>query len=435
MENLKILVCEDNITKANKIVATLNKFFGYGANIKLSNYLQTNLELIEEEDFHIIILDMSMRTELHGNFDSNAGKKTLEALKKQYKHNYKVVLCTSMKDIKDQDFPNLQKDYSIIDYTYAQTDDDILEDKLISIIKEECKKLQINIDNKSYDVAIITALNEEIDPVRKAFSAYEQKIASSNSRDTHEWIDIQLKDDPHVYKATRIEKTNGKYLNVISSSATKMGMTNTAILATKMILKFKPKIIVMLGICAGKRGSVDLGNIIVADRTFDYQAGKVKEEDSKEIFYPDPEVFQLDTTFLNKFSDTKDVWTNDIASVWRELSGTKFKEPDVHIGLVGSGAAVMAKNNTFIEIEKSNRKILAIDMEAYSVFVAAEKTVSKNKPRALVIKSVQDYADTKKDETIGDEQKDEYREYGSFSSAYFFLNACHQYFIDYLEHE
>jgi hypothetical protein len=96
----------------------------------------------------------------------------------------------------------------------------------------------------------------------------------------------------------------------------------------------------------------------------------------------------------------------------------------------------MATNNTFINIEKHNRKILGIDMEAFAVFVAAEKTVSRNKPIAMVIKSVQDYANSKKDTTDDSgNEKDGFRQYGSFSSAYFFLNACHEYLIDYLEHE
>ena len=55
-----------------------------------------------------------------------------------------------------------------------------------------------------------------------------------------------------------------------------MGLTTASVLATKMILKFKPKVIVMLGICAGNPNEdIKYGDILVVDKSFDYQAGKV----------------------------------------------------------------------------------------------------------------------------------------------------------------
>ncbi|MFW2525459.1 hypothetical protein ACN5O8_07000 [Aliarcobacter butzleri] len=436
MKKLKILICEDNDVKAKSMLKYMNHFFKYGVEIDVCNYLDSSLCIIEEKKHNLIFIDINMKESYHGNYDQQAGIKILNKIKELFKHKYECILSTSIKDAKEG-IKDLLSEYSLLDYTYATTDKDILENEIEKILIEKLKKLEINIEEKEYDIAVITALNEEMIQVRKAFDIFEEEIALSNKREKHEWIEVNSYNDPHIYKATRVEKVNGKSINLISATTVKMGMSNTAVLATKIILKYKPKVIVILGICAGKYGDTKLGDILIADRTFDYQAGKVKEINGKEIFFPDPDIHGFNSTFLNKFTDRKDAWTNDIASYWKKSTGDKTrKDPDAHIGLIGSGAAVMAKDNTFTEIGEHNRKILGIDMEAFALFVSAEKTISNNSPKAIFIKSVQDYADTKKDgDMITDEEKDKYREYGAFSSAIFFIKACHDYLIDYVEQE
>jgi nucleoside phosphorylase len=114
-----------------------------------------------------------------------------------------------------------------------------------------------------------------------------------------------------------------------------------------------------------------------------------------------------------------------------EIKSEKFADPNVYIGVFGSGSAVMANDTIFAEIGSHSRKIIGIDMEAYALFVAAERTISNNKPKALVIKGVQDYADSVKSGKTP-EQKEEakrYTKYGSFASAMFFINACDEFLI------
>ncbi|PRM95084.1 hypothetical protein CJ673_05885 [Aliarcobacter cryaerophilus] len=433
MKNLQILICEDNQIKAKAMLRCMEKFFEYGIKIDVSYYLNTSLDNIEDKKYNLIFIDINMKESIHGNYDQSAGIKILNKIEQSYTHDYECILCTSINDMKDLLQPYKEK-YEILDYTYTHSDNDILEDNIKTILIEKSKKLGINLDSKQYDIAIITALQDEMTQVRNAFDIYETKIATSNGREKYDWIDVTCTNETHIFKAMRIEKINGKSISLISASAVKMGMSNTAVLATKIILKYKPKVIVMLGICAGKEGDIELGDILIADRVFDYQAGKVKQKGKEEVFYPDPDMYSLNSTFLAKFDDKKDAWTNDIANYWKKSTNDKTRiDPGVKIGLIGSGAAVMAKDNTFMDIEDHNRKILGIDMEAFALFVAAEKTISINKPIPILIKSVQDFADKKKDGEEDDQKKDYYRQYGSFSSAIFFLNLCHEYLIDYIE--
>lgn len=439
MKDLKILICEDNQVKARAMLKCMEQFFEYGIKIDISYYLDTSLDKIDDKNYNLIFIDINMKETHHGNYDQSAGIKILEKIKNDYKHSYECVLCTSIKDIKEVVLEPYKKQYTVLDYTYTPSENDILEEKIKEILIKKSQKLEIDLQSKQYDVAIITALQDEMAQVRDAFDIYETTIAQSNSREKYDWVDVSCSNETHIFKATRVEKINGKSINVISASAVKMGMSNTAVLATKIILKYKPKVIVMLGICAGKEGDTELGNILIADRTFDYQAGKIKQVGEQEIFFPDPDIHSFDSTFLAKFEDKKDAWTNDIAAYWKKLHPDSDKskdDPDAKIGLIGSGAAVMAKDNTFMDIEKHNRKILGIDMEAFALFVAAEKTVSRNKPIPIFIKSVQDFANSKKDGGEDEEEKkDLYRKYGSFSSAIYFLNVCHEYLVDYIDLE
>lgn len=51
--------------------------------------------------------------------------------------------------------------------------------------------------NKEYDIAIITALQEEMTQVRLAFDTYQTKSASMQEREKYSWVDVELPNDVH----------------------------------------------------------------------------------------------------------------------------------------------------------------------------------------------------------------------------------------------
>jgi nucleoside phosphorylase len=65
-----------------------------------------------------------------------------------------------------------------------------------------------------------------------------------------------------------------------------MGEFHAASVATRLIQELKPSCIAMTGICAGRQGEVFLGDVIVADRVFKIDGGKLKayyEQPSSEV--------------------------------------------------------------------------------------------------------------------------------------------------------
>ncbi len=73
-----------------------------------------------------------------------------------------------------------------------------------------------------------------------------------------------------------------------------------------------------------------------------------------------------------------------------------------------SGSAVIADNLTLNEILKQNRKLTAVDMEAYGV-AAASSSMNFPKPTTFILKSVCDFAD--------DTKADTWQTYAAYTSA------------------
>ncbi len=64
-------------------------------------------------------------------------------------------------------------------------------------------------------------------------------------------------------------------LHIVAAVQNDMGMVPAAILATKTVRAWRPKLVAMVGICAGVRGRVNLGDIIIGKQVFDYGSGKL----------------------------------------------------------------------------------------------------------------------------------------------------------------
>ena len=65
-----------------------------------------------------------------------------------------------------------------------------------------------------------------------------------------------------------------------------MGLTAAAIATSHLILQFRPRLVVMVGIAAGTRsGNKQYGDVLVADPSVDYNSGVAEVSGSKEGGY------------------------------------------------------------------------------------------------------------------------------------------------------
>ena len=237
-----------------------------------------------------------------------------------------------------------------------------------------------------YDVAIVTAVDIEEESVKSLYDS---------------WKEINQHDDNQIYYEAAFVK-DGVQRRVITAKQKEMGMTAASHLASKIINKFRPRYLIMTGIAAGIGAEQIYGDVIVPDVIWNYASGKFVSAENAEItfgdigFLPRPVAIHMDSDILEIIYGIK-------------------KNPDneffVHIGPMACGNSVVANRDVVSkQIHSLFPKTVGLDMESYSVFYAAQNS-TEPKPKAIVIKSICDFADA--------EKSDKYQKFAAYTSSRF----------------
>jgi len=164
----------------------------------------------------------------------------------------------------------------------------------------------------------------------------------------------------------------------------------------------------MPGIAAGVRGRCKIGDVLAAEMCWDYGSGKFEMVAGKPSFSVAPHYLPLDVAVASQIKmlakrGEKMGWIRD------QWPGPKPDEAiQIRLGPIASGAAVVADEVKVKEIESQHRKLVGVDMEAYSVFYVAAEAPSP-RPLPIVLKGVSDFADS--------EKGDSYQSYAAHNSA------------------
>ena len=81
---------------------------------------------------------------------------------------------------------------------------------------------------------------------------------------------------------------------------------------------------------------------------------------------------------------------------------------NAHVGPIATGAVVLEDPSVVEMIQSQHRETLGIEMEAYGVALAANLS-SLTPPKSIIMKSVCDFADPKKN--------NEWQDYAAYTSA------------------
>ncbi|UQA56951.1 CHAT domain-containing protein [Polyangium aurulentum] len=74
------------------------------------------------------------------------------------------------------------------------------------------------------------------------------------------------------------EAKDGRPLRVVASRAAEMGQVAATSIGGQLIARYNPRCVAMSGVCAGRRGEIELGDVIFADRLWTYDVGKRRAE-------------------------------------------------------------------------------------------------------------------------------------------------------------
>ncbi len=246
------------------------------------------------------------------------------------------------------------------------------------------------------DVAIVCALHRpELKAVLQAFGGEDA------------WQVGPSEGQPHIYKQITAKASNGTDVRFIAGAPTHMGLTATAIIATQMILLFRPRLIVMVGIAAGTRSSGrNFGDILIADPSVDYASGKIATIDGADTFQPDSYPIMLPAHLRTLVQEDARRRT-DLDVIKRGWTAQVAAELAVHIGALGAADQVVDSPRRVAEAKTHWRKLIGFEMETYALYRAAHEAPGA-RPMYISFKSVCDFAT---------EKTDTWQEYAAFTAA------------------
>ncbi|WP_338050303.1 histidine kinase [Rhizobium mesosinicum] len=402
-----MLVVEDNNEKYNRVHAVLEQAGVSADEITHVIAAAPAFEHLRRTQFDLMLLDVNIPRRLGEVSRRGGGLDLLRELgrESQLRRPTYIVGLTAFEDVVAEFGPTFQDQlWSLVHYSEAS-------DQWISQLSVKVNYIQAAnrsrnfSDGETYgcDLAIITAL----DTVE--FEAVLRLPLS--------WEPLRLQHDETRYQSGTLNTQNGTK-SIIAAAAPRMGIAASAILSAKIIHQFRPRYLAMVGICAGRADKVSIGDLIIAEPTWDWGSGKVVSVDGEPKFLPSPHQLDLDpdTASLMKMLAKDGALLSEVR---RSASGNRPRtDLTAHVGPLVSGAAVVAHKPAFDALLDQHRGILGVDMEVYSVAAAAQGS-ARPRPKFLVIKGVSDFADEKKD--------DDFQEYAASVSAQFLYRAAKEF--------
>lgn len=407
---IQILVVDDNPHKQENI----REIILDNSNIKLSDVrfastVKEARKALYEEYFDLLILDLVLPIESGLDADAKNGLQFLEDIHSNpmMKPPIHIVGLSGFSDMVTEYHDEFsRKLWNLIDYEAGSTSwHEQLKTIIFHLVKTRQRFIQSSVKKNVYDVAIITAL-----PIPE----FEAVLRLNSGR----WEEVVIEDDFIKYYKTTFDQA-GTSKTIIAATADQMGMTASSHLATKLILYFRPKYIVMTGIAAGiKDKDLGYGDILVAEQSWDYGSGKIIEKERTSDNELADIYFQQDTRDIQLPADLKAKITNfkltrghlidEIQRGWHgNVPNTRLQ---LHLGPIGSGSYVISSEDTLLNIKNQQRKLLGVEMETFGVYYAADHS-PEPKTKAISIKSVSDFGDGLKN--------DKYQKYAAYTSAMF----------------
>jgi nucleoside phosphorylase/tetratricopeptide (TPR) repeat protein len=245
------------------------------------------------------------------------------------------------------------------------------------------------------DIGIVTALQVERDAILARLEEYTIEHDDS---------------DPATYFCGYISVAdNDRRYRVVLVMLLGMGNNEASLSTQRMIERYQPKYVFVVGIAGGVKGKVELGDVVVAEFIHYYELAKLTDEGSEN------RVKQLPSDrLLYGRSRNPELanWSNSIVKL-RPGKGKKRNQlPKVHHGPIASGEKVIANQSDIDDLVSQCPKLLAVEMEGYGVAHAASNR--NPSPGFLEVRGISDLADVKKD--------DKWRSYAADAAAAFVIS-------------
>ena len=405
---IKVLIIEDNIEKLKRINSFLEQECSVNEkDIHYAENVSRGRELLIEGQYDLLLLDLVLPFNEGDDPSAESGAKFLDEI--YYNPNINIPIhiigLTEFDTVFRQYLQDFEdKLWGLINFKLQNNDwSDKLKSKVFYLQNFKKKYKDFIEQERKFDIAIITANNTEFEALKRVCN----------------WDIHQIQDDCLMYYSCLLNTKNNNNIKIIACCINQMGMQSSAAVASKILSLFSPKQIYITGICAGiKSPDINLGDIIIANQVWDYESGKITEDQNGElIFKPDMNCLPTDQSILSKLTDFSNLKGN-LSNIYNSFQGNKPKtQLNIKFGSVGSGPYVLSSKKYLSELILKDRKLVGIDMEGFGIYKAAQFYPGIN---AAYIKAISDFGDTDKN--------DQFHEFASYVSAKFLLDFIYNFY-------
>jgi nucleoside phosphorylase/DNA-binding NarL/FixJ family response regulator len=396
---MKILLVDDDYAKAQLLADALGEAHLGDWEVRHESTAQAARLAMRDDDFDLLLIDLHLPNVVGAAPSSDGGIQLFDllCLDPDASLPLDVLFVTGREDLLDDARRQIESRGAQICHFGASSTE------WKATVTARARYLSKRLSHRvRADIVIVTAMQTpELDQVLRLPYGWEAKRRNGDPTTLHQG---QLFRD-------------GRKVHIVAACAQRKGMSSAAALAARLTITCRPKYLVMLGICAGIRGKVGLGDVLVGDPIWDWGAGKYGVDDNGVSLF-------LAAPYQMTLSAATSVLVREIASRKEVLAairaGWEGPVPEgtfgVSVGPMASGASVVADDAQRDFVRTQHKDLVGVEMEGYAVMAAADYC-KYPKPTALVIKSVCDFADSLKDNT--------WQSYAAYTSAAF----AHQLFI------
>lgn len=244
------------------------------------------------------------------------------------------------------------------------------------------------------DVLVLTALPVELNAARMAFGIDEETPAAKTDIGQNHW-------------RAQVKTTKGTLATCTIATFGNAGNVDAAATTATLLMEFKPKLVIMIGIAAGMRKKTALGDVFIADRVVAYEGAALltggQIEARPEMYRP---VFSVQQDISNYLASARSASAR--LSQARERQGLTFPEispaGEVSKGVmpkaatIASGEKLLRDPEKFRQLRELHGKVEVAEMEAAGIFAAC----TQHGVPSLVVRGISDFGDKRKDNSFHD---------------------------------
>lgn len=263
---------------------------------------------------------------------------------------------------------------------------------------------------KQFDIGVITATPDEFQSIKSLLNNVEEFATED--------------DDSNTYYSGTISNSKRNF-KIILPYPLEMGIPSVVSTTTKIITNFHPKHLFMIGISAGNKNVNNIGDILIAEKSINYnEVVEIEKKDHTTL-----RKFMQNTDSINKFLKTQlsQFSNSELIKQIQETYPHKKKierELKCKIGLLVTGNSLVRSQSKVDEINQSYHNVIGLDMETNGFYFSAAHTLRQGTPYFVSMKSVSDFGDNSNHKLSSDER----RHYALYTSS----NAFKSFILNYL---